>query len=88
MAEKMKKSVIYRQFVGEVLSAKGNKTVQVLVKTKVIHPKYNKQYSVSRKYPVHDEHGEAKFGDLVLFQECRPLSKTKRWRLIKVQKKA
>lgn len=76
--------VIYRQFSGEVVSVKGNKTIHVLVKTKVTHPKYHKQYAVSRKYPVHDEKGAAKAGDLVIFRECRPLSKTKRWRLVKM----
>lgn len=88
MVEKMTKKTIYRQFNGEVTNAKGNKTVQVLVKNKVTHPKYHKQYLVTRKYQIHDEKGEARVGDLVLFRECRPLSKTKRWRLIKIEKKA
>lgn len=84
MAINKNNQVIYRQFRGEVVSASGNKTVHVLVKTKVIHPKYRKQYLVSNKYPVHDSKSEAKVGDLVTFQECRPLSKTKKWRLVKI----
>lgn len=86
MVRDKKKQVIYRQFSGEVVSVSGNKTIHVLVRTKVIHPKYRKQYLVSDKYPVHDAKGAAKVGNLVLFQECRPLSKTKRWRLVKIQK--
>lgn len=89
MTEKTdKKKVVYRQFQGEVVSARANKTVLVLVKTKVTHPKYHKQYLVTKKYPVHDEKAQVKVGDVVLFQECRPLSKTKRWRLVKIEKPA
>lgn len=76
-------SVIRRRFSGEVVSAK-DKTISVLVKTTKIHPKYQKQYVVSSKYAVHDEKNAAAVGDTVVFQECRPLSKTKRWRLIEV----
>ncbi len=86
MAETIKKQVIYRQFTGEVVSNSENKTIHVLVKTRVTHPKYHKQYAVSRKYAVADEKGLAKIGELVIFQECRPLSKTKRWRLVKILK--
>ena len=88
MVEKITKKIIYRQFLGEVVSAKGNKTITVVVKNMVTHPKYHKKYAVNRKYAVHDEKGQANLGDLVSFQECRPLSKTKRWRLIKIEKKA
>ncbi len=88
MAETKKTNSIHRQFNGEVIKKSGMKTIQVLVKTKVTHPKYKKQYPVSKKYAVHDEQGLAKIGDLVIFQECRPLSKMKRWRLVKIQKQA
>ena len=80
-----KKNAIKRQFEGEVVSVKANKTIQVLVKTTKVHPKYQKQYVTSRKYPVHDEKGSAKLGDKVTFVECRPISKTKRWRLSEVK---
>ena len=71
-----------RSFTGTVVSSAMNKTITVLVISKKIHPKYNKAYKVSRKYHVHDEKGIAKVGETVKFVECRPLSKTKRWRLI------
>lgn len=81
-------TISYRQFEGEVMSAKENKTVHVRVLTTKMHPKYRKQYVTTKKYAVHDEKGEAHAGDTVLFQECRPLSKTKRWRIVQVLKKA
>lgn len=83
-----KKVAIHFQFEGEVMSVKEDKTIHVLVKTTKLHPKYNKQYMTSQKYAVHDEKKEAQLGDLVLFQECRPISKTKRWKLVKILKKA
>ncbi|MFA5211385.1 MAG: 30S ribosomal protein S17 [Patescibacteria group bacterium] len=73
-----------RKFDGQVVSAKTEKTITVLVKTKKMHPKYKKQYLVSKKFAVHDEQSLAKEGDLVLFEECRPISKTKKWKLSKV----
>ena len=85
--ETIKNTVRSRQLTGEVIK-QGQKTAQVLVKNKVLHPKYNKQYTVSKKYAIHDEQNVAKVGDLVVFQECRPLSKTKRWRLVGITKKA
>ena len=81
-----KKQAVKRSFEGVVVSVKSDKTVYVLVKSIKTHPKYQKQYTVSRKYPVHDEKNEAKEGDKVFFEECRPISKTKRWRLVKVVK--
>ncbi len=70
---------------GTVSSALENKTIHVVVNTTKMHVKYRKQYVVSKKYAVHDEKGLAKEGDIVTFQECRPLSKTKRWRLVSVK---
>ena len=75
-----------RVFRGEVISTSMNKTIVVQVDTMKSHPKYNKSYRVSRKYHVHDETAEAKVGNIVEFIECRPLSLTKRWRLVKVVK--
>ncbi len=80
------KSSMKRQFEGVVKSAKGDKTAQVVVRTTKMHSKYRKQYVTSKKYAVHDEKNEANIGDTVIFQECRPMSKTKRWRLVKVVK--
>ncbi len=82
-----KKKKIHRQFGGEVVSVAENKTIHVLVKSIKMHPKYKKQYTTSKKYAVHDENNEAQIGNKVVFEECRPLSKTKRWHLIKVVKK-
>ncbi len=76
--------VLKRQFTGVVLSAKEQKTIHVNVKTIKMDAKYKKQYSTSKKFAVHDEKGTAKAGDTVVFEECRPLSKTKRWRVIQV----
>lgn len=85
--EQVKKEVMHRQFEGVVVSAIENKTIHVLVKSIKMNQKYQKQYSTSKKYAVHDEKSEAKVGDEVLFEECRPLSKTKKWRLVSVLKK-
>ncbi|MFH1286487.1 MAG: 30S ribosomal protein S17 [Candidatus Magasanikbacteria bacterium] len=77
---------VHRQFKGVVVSAAEQKTVHVLVKTIKMHSKYSKQYTTSRKYAVHDEKGLAAEGDAIVFEECRPLSKTKRWRIVRVIK--
>ena len=69
---------------GEVVSAKMNKTLIVLVTRLLKHPKFNKVIKRHIKYSVHDEKNEAKAGDHVQIVETRPLSKTKRWRLVKV----
>ncbi len=72
-----------RSFRGVVVSDKMAKTIVVRVDRTVMHPKYRKRYIVSRRYKVHDEKGEAHVGDQVVFEECRPLSRDKRWRLVK-----
>ncbi len=72
----------HRRFTGVVVTAPGQKTVSVRVEMRREHPKYRKQYTLSRKYAVHDEKNEAKVGQVVTFEECRPLSRTKRWRLV------
>jgi small subunit ribosomal protein S17 len=77
---------ILRQLTGEVVSTKMEKTFVVKVERVVKHKIYGKQYAVSRKYKVHDEENKARVGNIVLFEECRPLSKDKRWRLIKIVK--
>lgn len=75
-----------REFTGKVVSSAMAKTIVVNVDHLKMHEKYNKQYRVSKKYHVHDEKNIAKVGDTVKFLECRPLSKTKRWRLAEVIK--
>lgn len=81
-------STTHREFEGEVTSVSAKKTVRVGVDIKKMHPKYRKQYVIRKQYAVHDERGDAELGDMVRFQECRPISKTKRWRLVGVVKKA
>lgn len=78
---KPEKVVKHRHFSGKVVSAPGQKTIQVLVETRKENAKYRKQYTTSQKYAVHDEKNIAKVGETVTFEECRPLSRTKRWRL-------
>lgn len=84
--KQVKKEIARRQFDGVVVSAIENKTIHVSVKSIKMNEKYQKQYATNKKYAVHDEKNSAKVGDKVSFEECRPLSKTKRWRLIKVMK--
>lgn len=71
---------------GVVVSQKMNKTITVLVTRLLQHTKFNKVIKRHIKYAVHDEKNEAKEGNHVQIMETRPLSKTKRWRLVKVMK--
>lgn len=77
-----------RRLTGVVVSTKMQKTAVVKVERMKQHPVYLKRFVQSRKYKVHDEHGAAKVGDTVTFEECRPLSKDKRWRLVSSAVKA
>lgn len=76
------KKKIKRQLVGVVISDKMEKTIVVKVNHTKIHPRYLKRYVVSKKYHVHDEKKQFSVGDQVTFQECRPLSLKKKWRVI------
>lgn len=80
--EDSKKLIIKKKFDGVVLSDKMNKTIVVKVDSTKTHPKYQKRYTSSKKYKVHDEKESFHIGDKVSFIECRPLSKDKRWRVI------
>jgi small subunit ribosomal protein S17 len=71
---------------GVVTSTKMEKTAVVLVERIKAHPLYKKRFRVKKKYHAHDEIG-VKEGDQVKIQSCRPISKTKRWRVIEVIKK-
>ncbi len=77
-----------RSLSGRVVSNKMHKTVTVLIERKIRHPLYHKYIRRRTKLHAHDENNEGGQGDLVLIQECRPLSKTKSWRLVKVLEKA
>ena len=73
---------------GVVVSTKMNKTIVVEVETHKKHPKYSKRVKYSNKYYAHDENNVANVGDVVTIMGCRPLSATKRFRLVSVDKKA
>jgi small subunit ribosomal protein S17 len=77
-----------RQLTGRVVSDRMNKTVTVLVQRRVTHPLYGKIVTRSKKYHAHDEANECKEGDLVTIEECRPLSRTKHWRVSKLLERA
>ncbi len=72
-----------RRFEGVVVSDRMTKTRVVRVDRVKMHPKYRKQFVVSRKFKVHDEQNQFRVGDRVWFEECRPYSKDKRWRIIR-----
>jgi small subunit ribosomal protein S17 len=80
----MKEIAKKRQFEGLVKSAKMAKTIVAVIERTKMNERYGKRYQVSKSYKVHDEKGEAGVGDKILFEECRPLSKDKRHRLIKI----
>ena len=73
---------------GIVVSAAGEKTIVVKVTDRKPHPIYGKMITSSKKFHAHDENNEAGVGDVVRIMETRPLSKTKRWRLVKIIEKA
>ena len=70
-----------REIQGIVIKRSGDKTVSVLVERKVLHPRYHKTVKRFKKYLIHDEKNEVNEGDTVIAIECRPLSKTKSFRL-------
>jgi small subunit ribosomal protein S17 len=74
-----------KQFKGTVVSDKMDKTIVVLVESDWTHPKYKKTITKTQKYLVHDEKG-AKIGDSVVIQETKPISKRKKFILVKVEK--
>ena len=75
-------------YVGKVVSAKNEKTITVLVETYRKHPLYGKRVKYSKKFTAHDELNTAKEGDIVEIMETRPLSATKRYRLVKIVQEA
>ena len=85
MSEQQK---VQRTLTGRVLSDKMDKTVTVLIERRVTHPLYGKIVTRSKKYHAHDEKNECHPGDLVIIEECRPISRTKAWRVAKLVEKA
>ncbi|HHW35793.1 MAG TPA: 30S ribosomal protein S17 [Bacillales bacterium] len=75
-------------YVGRVVSDKMDKTISVVVETHKKHSLYGKRVKYSKKYKAHDENNQAKIGDIVKIMETRPLSATKRFRLVEVVEEA
>lgn len=78
----MSKQVSKRYFFGTVASSKGQLTAIVAVTRTIVHPKYGKRYQRTLKLPCHNPQNSYHHGDKVKIMECRPLSKTKRWRIV------
>ena len=78
-----KKPINTRLLEGVVVSNNMQKTIVVRVDRTIMHPKYKKRYTQSKRYKVHDENNEAIMGEKVTFFACRPISKDKRWCLVK-----
>jgi len=74
-----------RSATGKVVSDKMDKTITVLIERRIKHPVYGKYITRSSKIHAHDENNECKAGDLVTVVESRPLSKTKTWKLLRVE---
>ena len=77
-----------RQLTGKVVSNKMQKTISVSVERYVPHPQYGKYQRRSTQLLAHDENNESREGDVVAIEECRPLSRHKSWRLVKVVSRA
>ena len=70
---------------GVVVSKSGDKTIVVLVERRFRHPLYGKELTEQNKFHAHDEANRAKVGDKVRIEECRPMSRMKRWRLVEIE---
>jgi small subunit ribosomal protein S17 len=77
-----------KQLTGRVVSTKMQKTISVLIQRYVPHPTYGKYQRRTTQLLAHDENNESRTGDLVEIEECRPLSRHKSWRLVKVVERA
>jgi small subunit ribosomal protein S17 len=84
----MEKKINKREMEAYVVSDKMDKTVVVQIKKRVQHPIFKKYYTVRKKYKAHDEQNTCHNGDKVLIRQCRPLSREKRWVVVKVIEKA
>ena len=84
----MEQRRLRKERVGVVSSSKMDKTITVAVKWKEKHPIYGKFVNKTKKYHAHDERNECNIGDTVRIMETRPLSRTKRWRLVSIIERA
>jgi len=80
--------LIKKERVGVVTSNLMDKSIVITVERKVKHPKYGKFIKKSSKFVAHDEKNDCNIGDTVRVRECRPLSKTKNWRLVEIIERA
>ena len=79
---------VTREISGRVVSNKMDKTITVLVERRVKHPVYKKYIKRSTKFHAHDENNECSEGDVVTISQCRPLSKSKSWTLVRIDERA
>lgn len=77
-----------KTLIGKVVSDKSQKTIIVAVDTYITHRIYHKRFKVTKKFATHDEHEQAKIGDIVKIAETRPYSKTKTFRLVEIRQVA
>jgi small subunit ribosomal protein S17 len=84
----MEERNLRKEKVGKVVSNKMQKSITIAVNRKVKHPIYGKFLNRTTKFMAHDEKNEAGIGDIVRIMETRPLSKSKRWRLVEILEKA
>ena len=84
----MEKRNLRKERIGEVVSNKMNKSIVVAVHTKMKHPMYGKFVNKTSKFYAHDEENTCGVGDTVRIMETRPLSKTKKWRLVEIIERA
>ena len=84
----MEKRNLRKERIGEVVSNKMDKTIVIAVKTKMKHPMYGKFVNKTSKFYAHDEQNTCGIGDTVRIMETRPLSKTKKWRLVEIIERA
>jgi small subunit ribosomal protein S17 len=79
---------VQRTLIGSVTSDSMNKSITVTIERRIKHPVYGKYIKRSTKLHVHDENNECGKGDVVMIEQCRPMSKTKSWRLVQIVEKA
>ena len=77
-----------KEYTGQVISDKMDKTVVLAVTRRIMHARYGKTVKRTTKFKAHDEKNECKMGDVVKFIETRPLSKEKRWKVLEIVEKA
>lgn len=84
----MEKQNLRKERTGVVTSDKMDKSIVIAVERKVKHPKYGKFIKKTTKFVAHDEKNDCNIGDTVRIRECRPLSKSKNWRLVEIVERA